>query len=184
MSSMSKYDEKRATAAVRELLASMGLEGTGDLRETPERVARMLPEILEGVLAEPEPVDVMEGHDDPVLIENIRFFSLCEHHLLPFFGRATVGYIPGGGRITGLGTICRMVDHESRRPTLQERLAEGIANRMEDALAPKGVYVRLEADQLCIMMRGPRQMDARTITVVRRGLLKTEEGMGLLFERS
>lgn len=174
------FDERRAEAAVRELLAAVGLGSEARLALTPGRVARMLPEILEGVFAEEEPLEIFTGEDTPVLLSGIRFFALCEHHLLPFYGTATVGYIPDGGRITGLGSLIRVIDLASRRLTLQEHLTEAIADRLEMALRPKGVFVKLEADQLCIMMRGPRQAGARTVTTARRGICRTGEGMALL----
>jgi len=174
-------DLDRAEGAVRELLLAYGLEPAGDMEGTPRRVAEMGIELLEGALSEPQTLDVIAGPDTPVMIDKIRFFSLCAHHLLPFFGHATVGYIPKDGRILGLGSLCRIVDLAARRPTLQEKLAEEIAGRIEETLAPQGVYVRLEALQLCVMMRGPKQAEALTTTVARRGLCCTAEGMVALF---
>lgn len=170
-------DLARAEKAVRELLLAYGLDLDGDMEGTPRRVAEMGLELLEGALSAPGRLDVITGPDTPVMIEKIRFFSLCAHHLLPFFGHATVGYIPKDGRILGLGSLCRIVDLAARRPTLQERLAEDIAGRIEEALSPAGVYVRLEALQLCVMMRGPKQAEALTTTVARRGVCQTQEGM-------
>lgn len=174
-------DLARAEAAVRELMLAYGIAPEGEMEGTPRRVAEMGVELLAGVLSPDEPLEVIEGPDTPVMIEKIRFFSLCAHHLLPFFGHATVGYIPAKGRILGLGTLCHIVDLAARRPTLQERLAEDIASRIDAALSPAGVYVKLEALQLCVMMRGPRQAEAVTTTVARRGLCRTEEGMLALF---
>jgi len=173
------FDERRAEAAVRELLEAVGLGGEERLAETPSRVARMLPEILEGVFKEDETLEILPGGDTPVLLRDIRFFALCEHHLLPFFGTATVGYVPDGGRITGLGSLVRLVDLVSRHLTLQEHLTETLADRIEEALRPKGVFVQVEADQLCIMMRGPRTA-AKTTTTARRGICLEAEGMALL----
>lgn len=176
-------DLGRAEAAVRELLCAYGLDLSGDMADTPRRVAEMYAELLAGHLLAPEPPEVIAGPDTPVLIERIRFFSLCAHHLLPFFGWASVGYVPKDGRILGLGSLCRIVDAAARRATLQERLAEEIAARVEDVLQPAGVYVKLEADQLCVMMRGPRQHDALTTTVATRGVLAGADGLAALFGR-
>jgi GTP cyclohydrolase I len=143
------------------------------LRETPARVSRAYQEMVAGLGqtgAEVLTTVFDEGHDEMVLIRDITVVSLCEHHLLPFYGRAHVGYIPNGnGEITGLSKLARLVDVYSRRPQVQERLTTQIANALEETLRPRGVIVVIEAEHLCMSIRGVRKPGALTLTSAVRG---------------
>lgn len=171
------YDEERAASAVRELLLAIGEDPDRDgLRDTPARVARAYREMFGGLHQRPEDVLTTTfdlGHDELVLVRDITLFSNCEHHLVPFFGVAHVGYIPGeDGRITGLSKLARLVDVLSHRPQVQERLTTQIADALIDALEPRGVIVVLEAEHLCMTVRGVRKPGAKTITSAVRGQLR------------
>ncbi|CAN5310837.1 GTP cyclohydrolase I FolE [soil metagenome] len=183
------FDEARAEAAIRELLIAVGEDPDREgLRETPARVARSYHEILAGL--EQDPIDVLSktfdvGHDELVLVKNIELWSLCEHHLVPFTGVAHVGYIPEeDGRVTGLSKLARLVDVYARRPQVQERLTTQIADALTSVLKPRGVIVVVEAEHLCMTMRGVRKAGARTITSAVRGQLRDPatraEAMGLI----
>jgi GTP cyclohydrolase I len=170
------YDQSRAEAAVRELLIAIGEDPERDgLRETPARVARMYAEVFGGLRQEPEDVLTTTfdlGHDELVLVRDIEVWSHCEHHLVPFFGKAHVGYIPArDGRITGLSKLARLVDVFSRRPQVQERLTTQVADAMMDILDARGVIVVIEAEHLCMTMRGVKKAGARTITSAVRGIM-------------
>ncbi|MFA6001091.1 MAG: GTP cyclohydrolase I FolE [Thermoleophilia bacterium] len=170
------------------------LEGIGDdagregLLKTPERVAAMYEDIFSGLAVEPASVITTmpaDRHQEMVLLKGIEFYSMCEHHLLPFFGKANLAYIPSkGGRITGLSKLTRLVQVVARRPQLQERMTSLIADSMEDALKPRGVLVLVQADHLCMTMRGIRT-PARTVTSAVRGIFRTNaatraEALGLI----
>lgn len=185
-------DIERAAAAVRELLFAIGEDPDREgLKETPRRVAEAYAELLAGTDQDPREVltavfDV--GHDELVLVRDIELWSLCEHHLLPFVGVAHVGYIPStGGHITGLSKLGRLVDVFARRPQVQERLTTQIADALEEVLEPRGVIVVIEAEHLCMSMRGVRKGGAKTITSAVRGQLldpaTRAEAMGLITAR-
>ncbi|ETW23237.1 GTP cyclohydrolase I FolE [Mycobacterium gastri] len=172
------FDQPRAEAAVRELLCAIGEDPDRDgLRDTPARVARAYREIFAGLYTEPETVlNAMfdEDHDELVLVKQIPMYSTCEHHLVSFHGVAHVGYIPGeDGRVTGLSKIARLVDLYAKRPQVQERLTSQIADAMVKRLEPRGVIVVIEAEHLCMAMRGVRKPGAVTTTSAVRGLFKT-----------
>ncbi len=172
------FDEKRIAAAVREILLAMGEDPDRDgLVRTPERVATMYSEIFQGMREDPArylEVTFEAEHDEMVLVRDITMFSSCEHHLVPFGGKAHVAYIPGpDGRITGLSKIARLVDGFARRPQVQERLTTQIADALEEKLQPDGVLVMIEAEHLCMSMRGVQKPGALTITSAVRGLFKT-----------
>ena len=182
-------DLARAEAAVRELLIAVGEDPDRDgLKETPARVARSYNELLAGLDQDPREVltatfDV--GHDELVLVKDIELWSMCEHHLLPFYGVAHVGYIPrADGFVTGLSKLARLVDVFARRPQVQERLTTQIADALTDVLEPRGVIVVIEAEHLCMAMRGVRKGGARTVTSAVRGQLRDPatraEAMGLI----
>ncbi|GAA2075893.1 GTP cyclohydrolase I FolE [Aeromicrobium halocynthiae] len=182
-------DHARAEAAVRELLIAVGEDPDRDgLRDTPARVARSYEELLAGMDQDPQEIlsatfDV--GHDELVLVKDIELWSMCEHHLVPFTGLAHVGYIPGeGGHVTGLSKLARLVDCYGRRPQVQERLTTQIADAMIESLRPRGVIVVIEAEHLCMAMRGVRKGGASTITSAVRGQLRDPatraEAMGLI----
>jgi GTP cyclohydrolase I len=170
-------DQARAEAAVRELLYAVGEDPDRDgLKETPARVARSYAELLAGLDQDPREVlsatfDV--GHDELVLVKDIELWSMCEHHLVPFTGVAHVGYIPrSDGFVTGLSKLARLVDVYARRPQVQERLTTQIADALIDVLSPRGVIVVIEAEHLCMAMRGVRKGGASTVTSAVRGQLR------------
>ncbi|MCB0916330.1 MAG: GTP cyclohydrolase I FolE [Actinobacteria bacterium] len=172
-----EFDFPRAESAIRELLLAIGEDPDRDgLLDTPARVARMYAEVFAGLRQ--DPADIMSttfdlAHDEMVLVRDIEVWSMCEHHLVPFFGTAHVGYIPeADGRITGLSKMARLVDLYSRRPQVQERLTTQIADTMEEYLNPRGVIVVLECEHLCMAMRGVKKPGSRTITSAVRGQLR------------
>lgn len=168
------FDAARAEAAVRELLLAVGEDPDRDgLEHTPARVARMYREAFAGLRRNPEDVLTStfdEGHDEMVLVRGIELYSMCEHHLVPFFGVAHVGYIPNAmGQITGLSKLARLVDLYAKRPQVQERLTTQIADALEHQLKPRGVIVVIQAEHLCMSMRGVRKPGAQTVTSAVRG---------------
>ncbi|HLI15205.1 MAG TPA: GTP cyclohydrolase I FolE [Acidimicrobiales bacterium] len=173
------FDAKQAAAAVRELLGALGEDPEREgLVATPERVASMYRELLSGQFEDPArhlEVTFAAEHDEMVMVRDIPFASLCEHHLIPFIGKAHVAYIPSDdGRITGLSKIARLVDAYARRLQVQERLTTQIADSLDAALEPRGTLVVLEAEHLCMTMRGVRKPGALTITSAVRGLFRTD----------
>lgn len=172
------FDQSRAEAAVRELLYAIGEDpDRHGLRETPARVARAYREMFAGLYTDPDSVlNTMfdEEHDELVLIKEIPLYSTCEHHLVAFHGVAHVGYIPGNdGRVTGLSKIARLVDLYAKRPQVQERLTTQIADALMKKLDPRGVIVVVEAEHLCMAMRGVRKPGAVTTTSAVRGQFKS-----------
>ncbi len=170
------FDHARAEAAVRELLCAIGEDPEREgLRDTPARVARAYAELTLGLRQHPEEVltttfDI--GHAEMVLVRDIELWSMCEHHLVPFTGVAHVGYIPAAtGMITGLSKLARLVDVYAKRPQVQERLTSQVADAMVDILDARGVIVVIEAEHLCMTMRGVRKAGARTITSAVRGVM-------------
>ncbi|MEN3268155.1 MAG: cyclohydrolase [Pseudonocardia sp.] len=171
-------DHARAEAAVRELLIAIGEDPERDgLRDTPARVARAYEEMFAGLYTEPDTVlerTFDEHHQELILVKDIPIFSTCEHHLVPFHGMAHVGYIPNkDGRVTGLSKIARLVDLYARRPQVQERLTGQVADALVRKLAPRGVIVVIEAEHLCMGMRGIRKPGSRTVTSAVRGMLQS-----------
>jgi len=172
------YDLARAEAAVRELLAAVGEDPDRDgLLRTPGRVAKAFAEQFAGLHVDPDAVlDTVfdENHAELILVREIELFSTCEHHLLPFFGKAHVGYIPGpDGRITGLSKLARLVDGYARRPQVQERLTTQVADAIVRRLQPAGVMVVIEAEHLCMAMRGVRKPGSQTTTSAVRGIFQS-----------
>lgn len=175
---MSGVDQPRIEAAVREILAAIGEDPTRDgLTDTPARVARMYAEICGGLHQNPDDhlhVTFEAGHDEMVMVRDIPLYSICEHHLAPFLGKAHVAYIPNAdGRVIGLSKFARLVDGYARRPQVQERLTAQIADAMQAKLDPKGVMVVIEAEHLCMSMRGVKQAGSTTVTSAVRGLFRT-----------
>ncbi|MGB8403462.1 MAG: GTP cyclohydrolase I FolE [Mycobacterium sp.] len=175
-----QFDQERAEAAVRELLVAVGEDPQRDgLLETPARVARAFKEIFGGLYTDPDAVldtTFDEGHDELVLVKQIPMYSTCEHHLVSFHGVAHVGYIPGhDGRVTGLSKIARLVDLYAKRPQVQERLTAQIADALMRKLNPRGAIVVIEAEHLCMAMRGVRKPGAITTTSAVRGQFKTDK---------
>ncbi len=173
-------DKERVARAVSELLAAVGEDpGRDGLLRTPVRVAAMYEELFSGIDEDPGShleVTFSADHDEMVMVRDIPFASLCEHHLVPFMGRAHVAYIPGDdGRITGLSKLARVVDGFAKRLQVQERMTTQIADAMEKALAPKGVLVVVEAEHLCMSMRGVKKPGTLTITSAVRGLFRTQQ---------
>ena len=167
-------DEERAAAAVRELLAALGLDADASgLVDTPRRVARMFAELLTPEPVRPTTFPNDGGYDELVLVADIPVTSLCEHHLLPFRGVAHVGYLPDE-RIIGLSKLARLVEAFARRPQVQERLTCQVADWLRDHLAPRGVGVVIEAEHLCMSVRGVRAGGARTVTSTLYGLLRED----------
>ncbi len=187
-----KFDHNRAENAIRELLIAVGENPDRDgLRDTPARVARMYEEVFSGMRQDPK--DVLTTtfelvHDELVLVRNIEMWSHCEHHLVPFFGRAHVGYIPAAaGNVTGLSKLARLVDIYAKRPQVQERLTAQIADTLEDILKPRGTIVVIEAEHLCMSMRGINKPGAKTVTSAVRGQLRDSttraEAMSLILNK-
>ena len=172
-------DKPRIEAAVRELLLAIGEDpDRAGLIETPRRVADMYEEIFAGMSEEPsEHLKIFSEmpSDDMVTVRDIPLHSMCEHHLLPFVGVAHIAYIPQDGRVLGLSKLTRIVNSFARRPQLQERLTAQIADFLEKELSPVGVAVVVEAEHLCMTMRGVRASGATTQTTALRGVMKTEE---------
>ncbi|MFE0330614.1 GTP cyclohydrolase I FolE [Streptomyces sp. NPDC003753] len=191
-STIGEFDEKRAENAVRELLIAVGEDPDREgLRETPGRVARAYRELLAGLRQEPEDVLTTTfdlGHDEMVLVKDIEIVSLCEHHLLPFHGVAHVGYIPAeSGKITGLSKLARLVEVFARRPQVQERLTTQIADSLMRLLEARGAIVVIEAEHMCMSVRGIRKPGAKTTTSAVRGQLRDAttraEAMSLILAR-
>ena len=174
-----EVDRRRIEDAVRVILDAIGEDaGRDGLRATPARVADMYAEIFSGMAARPaELLDVTfeEGHDEMVMVLDIPLYSMCEHHLVPFVGKAHVAYIPNeDGRITGLSKLARLVEAYARRPQVQERLTTQIADTIEQVLQPRGVLVSLRAEHLCMSMRGVNKPGTITVTQAVRGLFRTD----------
>ncbi len=181
-------DKKKIEEAVRMIIEAIGEDPAREgLRDTPRRIADMYNEIFSGLnrdAGEDLSVQFDEGHEEMVLVKDIPFYSMCEHHFLPFFGRAHVAYIPQG-RITGLSKLARVVDAAARRPQVQERLTSFIADIIMDRLDPRGVVVVIEAEHLCMSMRGVNKPGAITVTSAIRGIFRRDpasraEAMALL----
>ena len=187
------FDADRVEAAVRELLIGIGedIDREG-LRQTPARVARMYKEVFAGLHADPAELSLPlfdEHHDELVIVKDIPLSSFCEHHLVPWSGTAAVGYLPGKqGHITGLSKLARLVDLYAQRPSVQERLTAQVADALVARLDPRGVIVVVEAEHLCMTIRGVKKPGARTVTSAVRGTLKTSavtraEAMSLILGR-
>ncbi|MFZ4374269.1 MAG: GTP cyclohydrolase I FolE [Mycobacterium sp.] len=188
-----EFDQDRAEAAVRELLLAVGENPDRQgLQDTPARVARAYREMFAGLYTDPDTVldtTFDEEHDELVLVTKIPLYSTCEHHLVAFHGMAHVGYIPGhDGRVTGLSKLARVVDLYAKRPQVQERLTAQIADAVVRKLKPRGVIVVIEAEHLCMAMRGVRKAGSITVTSAVRGQFKTDdasrsEALGLILRK-
>ena len=170
------FDHARAEAAVRELLIAIGEDPDREgLKDTPARVARAYEEVTSGLRQRAEDVLTTTfdlGHEEMVLVRDIELWSMCEHHLVPFTGVAHVGYIPAeSGKITGLSKLARLVDVYAKRPQVQERLTTQIADSLMEILEARGVIVVIEAEHLCMTMRGVRKPGSKTITSAIRGIM-------------
>lgn len=176
-----EVDESAIADAVRTILEAIGEDPERDgLKGTPERVARMYAEIFAGLRRDARKdlslaFDV-GGHDEMIMVREIPLYSMCEHHLVPFIGSAHVAYIPNEeGQITGLSKIARVVETFARRPQVQERLTTQIADAIEEALNPRGVLVVIEAEHLCMSMRGVQKPGSQTVTSAVRGMFRANE---------
>jgi len=187
---MSEIDTGRIEKAVREIIEALGEDPEREgLAGTPERVARFYEEVFEGIHLDPgEVVDAFFGdehYQEIVMVKEIPFYSMCEHHFVPFHGQAHVAYMPDG-RVTGLSKLARLVEGYARRPQMQERLTAQVADALNERLDPLGVLVVVEAEHLCMSMRGVRKPGALTVTSAVRGVMQTNpstrsEAMSLLF---
>ncbi len=171
--------QKALEDAIRTILKTIGEnpDRTG-LLLTPARVARMYKEIFYGVNKDPKDeitITYREDHDEIILVRDISFYSVCEHHLVPFFGRAHVAYLPNDGLITGLSKIARVVEVASKRPQLQERMTTQIATAIAEKLNPRGVAVVVEAEHMCMSMRGIKKAGSKTVTSVLKGVFRTNQ---------
>lgn len=181
---------ERIAGGVRELLLAIGEDPSREgLRDTPERVAKMYLEVFSGLYEDPrdhlKKQFSADHHSGMVLVKDIRFHSTCEHHLLPVIGRAHVAYLPEGGRLTGLSKLARVVEGYARRPQLQERLTDQIVQALVEILEPKAVLVMIEAEHMCMSLRGVRSPGATTVTTGSYGLWAEDaqarqEVMGLM----
>ena len=171
-------DKAMVQESVRMFLRAIGEDPDREgLVETPGRIADMVREVFAGLDADPREHLARtfdENHEELVLVSNIPLYSFCEHHLLPFFGKAHVAYIPRRGRVTGISKLARVVDGYSRRPQIQERLTGQIADAVMENLQPYGVMVVIEAEHLCMTIRGANKPGARTTTSATRGIFRTE----------
>ena len=172
-------DIERIEAAVAEILEALGEDPQRDgLLRTPARVAKMYAEVFAGLREDPEhhlKVQFEAGHDEMVMVKDIPFYSMCEHHLLPFHGQAHVAYVPGEhGKITGLSKLARLVEAYARRPQVQERLTSQVADDLMQTLDPRGALVVIEAEHLCMSMRGVQKPGSLTLTSAVRGLFLSD----------
>ncbi|MDK9710391.1 GTP cyclohydrolase I FolE [Acidaminobacter sp.] len=172
-------DNKRIEDAVREMLIAIGEDPDREgLKGTPDRIARMYEEIFGGLGEDPgKHLDVIfqeDSHEELVLVRDISFYSMCEHHLVPFFGKAHVAYIPRGGRLTGLSKLARVVETIAKRPQLQERITSLVADTIMEKLNPYGVIVVVEAEHMCMTMRGVKKPGSKTVTSAVRGIFKVD----------
>lgn len=172
-------DKERIQNAVREILEAIGEDPDREgLVDTPRRIANMYEEIFAGLKEDPKKhLEIFfqdEKHEELVLVKDIPFYSMCEHHFAPFFGKAHVGYLPKNGKLTGLSKLARVVDTVAKRPQLQERLTATIAETIVEQLDPHGVIVVVEAEHMCMTMRGIKKSGSKTVTSAVRGLFSKD----------
>ncbi|HEP4757322.1 TPA: GTP cyclohydrolase I FolE [Streptococcus pyogenes] len=169
-------NKEKAEAAIYQFLEAIGENPNREgLLDTPKRVAKMYAEMFLGLGKDPKEeftAVFKEQHEDVVIVKDISFYSICEHHLVPFYGKAHIAYLPSDGRVTGLSKLARAVEVASKRPQLQERLTSQIADALVEALNPKGTLVMVEAEHMCMTMRGIKKPGSKTITTTARGLYK------------
>lgn len=170
-------DKAKIERAIRDILEAIGEDPDREgLVDTPKRIAKMYEEIFAGLNEDPgEHLKVVfqdEEHNELVLVKDIPFYSMCEHHLVPFFGKAHVGYIPNKGKLTGLSKLARVVETAAKRPQLQERITSTVADALVDQLDPMGVIVVVEAEHMCMTMRGVKKPGSKTITSAVRGIFE------------
>ncbi|HEQ8923681.1 TPA: GTP cyclohydrolase I FolE [Streptococcus pyogenes] len=169
-------NKEKAEAAIYQFLEAIGENPNREgLLDTPKRVAKMYAEMFLGLGKDPKEeftAVFKEHHEDVVIVKDISFYSICEHHLVPFYGKAHIAYLPSDGRVTGLSKLSRAVEVASKQPQLQERLTSQIADALVEALNPKGTLVMVEAEHMCMTMRGIKKPGSKTITTTARGLYK------------
>ena len=173
-------DKEKIENAVADILEAIEVDSEREgLQNTPQKVAEMYQEIFSGINEDPEEhlelVLEDEDYEDLVLVKDINFYSMCEHHLVPFFGKAHVAYIPKDGQVTGLSRLAKVVQSVAKRPQLQERMTKMIADAIDNVLDPLGVCVIVEAEQMCMTMRGIKQSESRTVTSSVRGSFRSDE---------
>ncbi len=172
-------DKKKIINAVRDILGAIGEDpDRKDLLDTPQRVAEMYEEIFSGMKQDPKKeleVILDQKHEEIILLKGIPLYSVCEHHLLPFLGKAHIAYIPKGGRVTGLSKLARVVDILAKRPQVQERLTSQIAEIIMSKLKPQGCMVIIEAEHMCMSMRGVKKPGTLTVTSAVRGIFQENE---------
>jgi GTP cyclohydrolase I len=172
-------DLEKIEKAVGMILEAVGEDVSREgLQDTPKRVAKMYAEVFAGLKEDPKEyfsTVFHENHEELVLVKDIPFYSMCEHHLVPFFGKAHIAYIPRDGVVTGLSKLARAVETVAKRPQLQERITSTIADSLMETLNPHGVYVMVEAEHMCMTMRGIKKPGSKTVTAVSRGLLETDD---------
>lgn len=170
-------DQEKIRKAMAMIIEAIGEDTEREgLMGTPDRVARMYAEIFSGLEEDPRKcleVYFNEDHEEMILVKDIPFYSMCEHHFIPFLGKAHVAYIPANGKITGLSKLARLVETIAKRPQLQERLTREIAEVMMEALQPQGVAVVIEAEHLCMSMRGVKKPGSKTVTSAVRGIFRS-----------
>jgi GTP cyclohydrolase IA len=175
---MSEINHSKIEEAVRMIIEAIGDDPAREgLLDTPKRVAKMYEEVFSGLKEDPKKhfqTIFGEDHEELVLVKDIQFYSMCEHHLVPFYGVAHVAYIPKGGRVTGLSKLARAVEAVAKRPQLQERITSTIAESIVESLDPHGVMVVVEAEHMCMTMRGVKKPGAKTITSAVRGVFQKD----------
>ncbi len=172
-------DKEKIIGAVKDILEAIGEDpGREGLKDTPKRIANMYEEVFSGMSVNAKKhLEIFfqdEDHEELVLVKDIPFYSMCEHHLIPFFGEAHIAYLPKGGRLTGLSKLARVVETISRRPQLQERLTTDVADTIMEVLSPFGVVVIVEAEHMCMTMRGVKKAGSKTVTSAIRGAFRTD----------
>ncbi|PYZ98432.1 GTP cyclohydrolase I FolE [Alteribacter lacisalsi] len=176
---MNEVNHDKIKKAVTMILEAIGEDPSREgLQDTPKRVAKMYAEVFEGLNQDPKEHFATvfgEDHEELVLVKDIPFYSMCEHHLVPFFGVAHIGYIPSGGKVTGLSKLARAVEAVCRRPQLQERITSTVADSIVETLDPQGVMVIVEAEHMCMTMRGVKKPGSKTMTSAVRGVFAEDQ---------
>ncbi|RSK27438.1 GTP cyclohydrolase I FolE [Bacillus sp. HMF5848] len=177
---MAEFQREKIEKAVKMIIEAIGENPDREgFQDTPRRVAKFYEEVFSGLREDPKQhfstIFSEEKHEELVLVKDIYFYSMCEHHLVPFYGHAHVAYIPRNGRVTGLSKLARAVDAVAKRPQLQERITSTIADSMVESLEPHGVMVVVEAEHMCMTMRGIKKPGAKTVTSAVRGIFQTDQ---------
>lgn len=178
---MREINLSKIEQAVRSILEAIGEDPDREgLKDTPKRVAKMYEELFWGLNKDPKEyfeTIFNEEHEELVLVKDIPFYSMCEHHLVPFYGHAHIAYLPKSGNVAGLSKLARAVEAVSKRPQLQERITAQVADTILETLDPKGVFVVLEAEHMCMTMRGVKKPGSKTVTMATRGLFKEDASL-------